>query len=123
MRAISALSLLAGMSTRACLADTAFRKRVSMSEIGSVICVLSRQLPTTNSQFPTFRRKPWRKAGPGSWESGLGSLLPGALRHARDIAFERQLPEAQPAHVELPHERTRPSAQLAAIALANLVLR
>src|SRR3970040_920832 len=47
MRAISAFSLLAGMSTRACLADTAFRKRVSMSEIGSVISLFSTRSPGT----------------------------------------------------------------------------
>src|SRR5947208_1811299 len=41
MRAISAFSLLAGISTRACFADTALRMRVSMSEIGSVIFAVS----------------------------------------------------------------------------------
>src|SRR5215510_281533 len=77
------------MSTRACLADTAFRRRASMSEMGSVISL----------------------------------FLPGALDHTRHAAVERQLAEAQAAHVELAHERSRPPAQLAAIAVANLVLQ
>jgi hypothetical protein len=37
MRAISSLSFDAGMSTRECFAAMAFRIRVSMSAIGSVI--------------------------------------------------------------------------------------
>src|SRR5947207_13200465 len=41
IRAISALSLLAGRSTRWCLAATALRMRESMSEIGSVILASS----------------------------------------------------------------------------------
>jgi hypothetical protein len=39
MRAMSALSLDAGISTRVCFALTALRSRVSMSAIGSVICL------------------------------------------------------------------------------------
>src|SRR5262245_61598195 len=89
MRAISAFSLLAGTSTRVCLADTPLRRRASMSEMGSVISL----------------------------------FLPGALDHAGHAAFERQLAEAQTAHVELAHERARPTAQLAAIAVADLVLQ
>src|SRR5262245_65460664 len=76
------------MSTRACLAGTAFRRRASMSEMGSVISL----------------------------------FLPGALDHTRDTAVERQLAEAQAAHVELAHERSRPAAQLASVAVADLVL-
>ena len=37
-------------------------------------------------------------------------LLPAALRHARDVALERQLAEAEPAEVELPHVGARPAA-------------
>src|SRR6185295_13847565 len=44
MRAISAFSRDAGMSTRVCFALTALRRRVSMSAIGSVISLF---LPTT----------------------------------------------------------------------------
>src|SRR5690242_9965759 len=88
--AISTLSLLAGKSTRVCLADTPLRMRVSMSEIGSVMF-----------SFP----------------------LPGALRDAGDVAFERRLPEAQPAHRELAHVGARSSAQLAPVAEPDLVLR
>src|SRR6202008_1687219 len=49
--------------------------------------------------------------------------LPAALRHAGDVTFERQLAEAQPAHIELAHVRAGPTAQLAAVAVANLVFQ
>src|ERR1051325_643908 len=99
MRAISAFSLLAGMSTRACLAVTALRMRESMSEIGSVIFVVS----LLNPKIPRD--------------------LPRTLRHARHVAFERQLAEAEAAHRELAHVGARTAAQPAAVAQANLVLR
>src|SRR5258705_7794611 len=122
IRAISALSLLAGRSTRACLADTALRMRVSMSEIGSVIScsLLSKpksQIPNPKSQIPTESRP----VGVGDSGSGLWDL-PRALRHARHVAFERQLPEAQAAHRELAHVGARPPAQPAPVAEADLVL-
>src|SRR5262247_2043865 len=50
--------------------------------------------------------------------SATGSLLMGAspagLDHARDLAFERQLPEAQPTHLELAQITAGPAAQQAA---------
>src|SRR5882672_8656948 len=98
IRAISALSLLAGRSTRACLADTALRMRESMSEIGSVIFVSLSQIPNPRD-------------------------LPTALGHASDVAFKRQLAEAEAAHRELAHVGARPPAQPAAVAQANPVLR
>src|SRR5665213_1656040 len=82
----------AGMSTRVCLAVTALRMRVSMSAIGSVISLQ------------------------------LSLLLPAALRHTRDVAVERQLPETQAAQPELPHVGARPAAQVAAVAQAHLEL-
>src|SRR5580765_8111322 len=82
-----------GMSTRVCLAVTALRIRVSMSAIGSVIA-LSKSV-----------------------------VLPGALRHAGDVALERQLAEAQAAQRELPHVSARTAAQVAAVAQANLEFR
>ena len=91
------LQLAGGHVDTRCLADTALRRRVSMSEIGSVISLVSLLAES--------------------------ALYQEALRHAGDVAFERQLPEAQAAHVELPHERPRPAAQLAAVALTDLVLR
>ena len=49
--------------------------------------------------------------------------LPRALRHTRDITFERQLAEAEAAHVELSKESPWTSAPLATIAVTNLVLQ
>jgi hypothetical protein len=40
-----------------------------------------------------------------------------------DVTFKRKLAEAQTAHVELAHVGARPSAQLAAVAVANLVFQ
>src|SRR5216684_1836021 len=57
--------------------------------------------------------------------SAIGSVInsPAALRHARDVAFERQLPKAQAAQSEFPHVGARPAAQMAAVAQAHLELR
>jgi hypothetical protein len=40
-------------------------------------------------------------------------LLPAALDHARNLARERQLPEANSAELELSDEPSRPAAALA----------
>src|SRR5262245_41596586 len=121
MRAISAFSLLAGMSTRRCFAVTALRMRESMSEIGSVIFVVSLLKPKSQipkSQIPTTRQILW------IWVLGFGLWdLPTALRHTRDVAFQRQFPEAKAAHRELPHVGAGPPAQPAAVAQTNPVLR
>src|SRR5262249_1339271 len=100
MRAISALSRDAGMSTRVCLAVTALRIRVSISAIGSVIFL--------RSQLSAFAFRPG---------------LPAALGHAGDVALERELAEAQAAQRKLPHVGTRPAAQMAAVAQPDLELR
>jgi hypothetical protein len=59
--------------------------------------------------------------------SEIGSVmclfLPRTLRHARHIAFEREFPEAQTAHIELADVRARPATQLAAVAVAHLELQ
>src|SRR6187397_1256042 len=99
-RRIWAMSLLmrdAGMSTRVCFAVTALRIRVSMSAIGSVIS-LSNLLVRVR-------------------------FLPAALGHARDVAVERKLPEAQAAQRKLPHVGARPATQVAAVPQANLEFR
>src|SRR5215471_1034257 len=49
--------------------------------------------------------------------------LPTAFRDAGNVAFERQLAEAQAAQRELSHVRAGASAQVAAVAQADLVLR
>src|SRR3954468_173989 len=93
------------MSTRVCFAVTAFRIRVSMSAIGSVISLFA------------FGYRPL------SAVSVQRSALPAALGDAGDVALERQLAEAQAAQRELPHVGPRTSAQVAAVAQPHLVLR
>src|SRR6266566_1879492 len=121
IRAISAFSLLAGRSTRACLAVTALRMRESMSEIGSVISVslsYKSQIPGSKSQTPSNSQIS------GIWRLGCGFWdLPAALGHPGDVALERELAEAKAAHRELPDVGARPSAQPAAVAQPDLVLR
>src|SRR6266545_6887566 len=62
--------------------------------------------------------------------SAIGSLidmvvrpLPTGLGHARHLALEGELPEAEPAELELPEKAARPAAQLAAAVDARLELR
>src|SRR6476646_9939822 len=57
--------------------------------------------------------------------SAIGSVIssPATLGHTRDVAFERELPEAQVAQRELAHVRARAPAQAAAVPQADLVFR
>src|SRR5436189_4641307 len=112
MRAISAFSRDAGMSTRVCLALTAFRIRVNMSEIGSVIS-FSSQLSASSSQLSALTiNHPMAE----SCELEAVNCLPAALRHPCQVALEGELAEAQAAERELPHVRARTPAQTAAVA-------
>src|SRR4030095_8683652 len=113
-RAISALSRDAGMSTRVCLAVTALRIRVSISAIGSVIA-FSQQSTVNSRQFTGVN-------GPSTLDCELWTS-PATFCYPSDIAFERQLAEAQAAQPELAHEAARPPAQLAAVPQPNPVLR
>src|SRR6185369_17291709 len=49
--------------------------------------------------------------------------LPARLREARDLPPTRQVPETEPAHAEAAEERTRPSAERAAVVRPHLELR
>src|SRR4051794_34022431 len=104
MRAMSALIRDAGMSTRVRLAITAFRIRVSMSAIGSVI----ESQPSSCFVLRT---------------SCLVPSLPAAFRDTGDVALERQLPEAQAAQRKLPHVGARAPAQVAAVPKPDLEFR
>src|SRR4051795_8561894 len=92
MRAISILSLLAGISTVSCDAWMALRTRVRKSATGSVM------------------------------DMGGALLLPAALRHARDVAVVRELAQADPAQAELAEHGARAVAAAAARVRAGLVL-
>src|SRR4051812_47882151 len=92
MRAISILSLLAGISTVSCDAWMALRTRVRKSATGSVMDMVQRL------------------------------LLPAALRHARDVAVVRELAQADAAQAELAEHGARAAAAAAARVRAGLVL-
>src|SRR5262245_55015566 len=110
---MSAFRRDAGMSTRVCLAVTALRIRDSMSAIGSVIKLQK----TSIRELVTWRT--------GDCQSPTRQITksPTALGHSRDVAFEREFPEAQAAQRELPHVSTRAAAQVAAVAQSDLELR
>src|SRR3954462_9203137 len=92
IRAISILSLLAGISTVSCDAWMALRTRVRKSATGSVM------------------------------DMGGALLLPAALGHARDVAVVRELAQADPAQAELAEHGARAAAAAAAGVRAGLLL-
>src|SRR5213082_2893737 len=91
-RAISTPTREAGKATRECPAVFAFRIRVSMSAMLSVL--ISPVLPSS----------------------------PRRLLHARDLSLRREHAKTDAADAELPHVRSRPSAQVAAVVLRDGVL-
>src|SRR5699024_187539 len=110
MSAMVALSLEYGMATWSLCAELAFRIRVSMSAIGSVMVMGLHAL--SHRGFPRCRRaagagdlrcsrlvEAGRTVVCGALRSGRGS--PGGLRHARELAPVRHLPQADPAQAEL----------------------
>src|SRR5580704_17245924 len=102
MRAISAFSFDSGTSTFGWSATMALRTRVSISAIGS-LGIIAR----TSSAQPAMP----------------AVHLPARLHHARNLAAQRQLPEAQPADPVLAEKRPRTPAAPAAVAVAALQLR
>src|ERR1700681_3866904 len=93
MRATSAFSLEVGISTRAWRALAALRIRVSKSEMGSVCIVV----------FPPS--------------------LPAGLYHAGNLAAQRMGAKTNAAHLKFTQVASRPAAQAAAVANANLELQ
>src|SRR5882672_11248685 len=98
MRAISALSLDAGTSTRWCLAAAALRMRVKKSAMGSV-CIVS----------------PVRRC--------LLRRLPACFHDAGNFSLERHTAEADSAHLELANVRASAAADAAAVSDAHLEFR
>src|SRR5207237_5107983 len=132
IRATSAFIRLAGTLTVSCRAPAALRTRVSRSATGSF------GVPSV------FGRAFFGGAGLRAARSGLGapsvagsmvatcmssvttrspSRSPAGLRHARKLADERALAEADPAEAELPHEAARSAADLTTMVGLNLELR
>src|SRR6266704_636210 len=91
-RAISPPTRDAGKATRECPAVFAFRIRVSMSAMLSVLISL------------------------------VPSSSPRRLLHARDLSLRREHAKTDAADAELPHVRARPAAEVAAIVLRDGVL-
>src|SRR5262249_25993162 len=126
MRAISVLSLEAGTSTFGWRAWIAFRTRVSMSAMGSLVIKL---LGIRELKNPRIQESSVGRNGRAILEfSNSGVLefffhLPARLRHTRDLAVQRELPEAQTANSELAQKRARAAAAPAAVAVTGRVLR
>src|SRR3970282_1709955 len=55
-----------------------------------------------------------RRAAIGALTDRVVRPLPTRLDHARPLALEGELPEAEPAELEFPEKTARPAAQLAA---------
>src|SRR6266542_7045911 len=64
-----------------------------------------------------------RRSAIGSLIDMVARPLPARLDHARHLALQGELPEADPAQLELPEKPARPAAQLAAAVDARLELR
>src|SRR5205809_3348989 len=130
MRAISIFTRLEGIITFSWRAPEALRIRVSMSPTGSFTVT-----PRGLRAFGTMTRRgrgasPSARSGRGAWGSGavvaasvVISFSPARFRHARQLADERALAEADPAQTELAHVRARPAAHLAAVVALRLELR
>src|SRR5215510_12362242 len=106
MRAISIFRRDAGTSTLVWRAPIAFRMRVSMSEIGSVIFMsipIDYKFNATRARTPAF---------PG---------LPTRFGHPRNLPVERQLAEADAADAELANVSARPTTAFAAVVAAHFV--
>src|ERR1039458_8619694 len=89
MRAISDFSLEAGTSTLGWRAWIAFRTRVSMSAMGSLVIIF------------------------------LLPALPASLHHAGDLAVQGELAETETAHAEFTQIGARPAAAPAAVTVPH----
>src|SRR5712692_1462428 len=134
--AISSFVRLGGTETFSCRARAALRTRVSMSATGSfgVPGPLGCGLRTG---FFTSAGRASVGTTPCGWvvvssvisfnlsrqsRSSLVHSSPTRLRHARQLADERSLAEADPAETEPAHVPARPAADLAAVVGLHLVL-
>src|ERR1035438_3467010 len=95
IRAISIFNLDAGTSTLGWRASAALRIRVSMSPIGSDVPIVTSPNPFSS---------------------------PTGLDHAGNFTGQSQLPETDPAQVELAQIAARPPAPETPVAMPNFVL-
>src|SRR6185437_6280166 len=78
--------------------------------------------PARRRGAPGFRSE----SGPKSlqWDQSLTfNHLPARFDDARDVAAQREVPEADPTHVELAQKRARAPTVVAAVAMTNTPLR
>src|SRR6476646_3525945 len=120
--AMCTLILLCGMDTVSWYAWFAFRNRVSMSAIGSVM-VMRAQRP-----FPPRFPDPWwawpaAKTRKCERTGGCGGWSPAALRDTGQLAPVRHLADADPAQAERPVDRAGPAAPAAPGVAAHAELR
>src|ERR1700693_6616024 len=102
-----------GMPTVSWYAEFAFRSRVSMSAIGSVIVMANRP---SSPRFPSgFHRHRYLRCARSSW-------LPTGLGDAGQFTAVRHHAEADPAQAESAVDGTRPPAASAARGAAPLEL-
>src|SRR5215210_1090869 len=120
------LSFEDGIVAESWYAWLAFRTRVSMSAIGSVIVM---SVVPLSPRFLSLSGAS-RRAGPlgDRWggrrsASGPGGDLPAGLGDAGEFPGVRHLPQADPAQAELAEDRVQPSAALAAGVAADRELR
>src|SRR3954470_12722541 len=104
-----------GMATVSWYAEFAFRRRVSMSAIGSVIVMaywaLLAAVSVRDGHATDLRRGRGCLAQAPGWSlskvASAGSGLPAGLGDAGQLAAVRHLPEADPAQAELAEDGAR----------------
>src|SRR5688500_453167 len=119
-----------GMTAESWYAWLAFRRRVSMSAIGSVIVMACGAFLAAVPHVSRVVRWSWacRRtvelwSGQGECPGRLGRWLPAGLAHARELPGVGHLPQADPAQAELAEHRVRTTAPLAAGVAADRELR
>src|SRR5687768_5914008 len=123
------LSFEDGMAAESWYAWLAFRSRVSMSAIGSVIVMACGASLAAVPHVSRMLRWSWacrrtveRWCGQGERPGRVGRELPAGLAHARELPGVGHLPQADPAQAELAEHRVRATAPLAAGVAADLEL-
>src|SRR6195952_5541649 len=118
------LSFDDGMAAESWYADVAWRNRVSMSAIGSVIVM--QIVPLSPRFLVRWVSGTWRGASRRSVAplrgAGWVERLPARLAHARQLAGVRHLPQTDAAEPELAEDRVRSTAPLTAGVAADCEL-
>src|SRR6266849_9986778 len=124
MRAISSFSFEVGISTRECLAATAFRIRATMSAIGSVMLYSVKRFQIFDCRFAIEPKCHERAFQIANLKSKIAnSLSPARFHHAGNLSLQRQLAKANAAQMKLTQIRARPAASLATRVSARRKLR